>query len=297
MAVHLDSPLTEFAPAKINLSLEVLGKRTDGYHEIASLVAFADAGDVLTLRPGEEARVTTSGPFGQSIAGANLVETALHLVARAEARLRLGAVHLEKNLPVAAGIGGGSADAAAVLRLLRRANPELAGGIDWHRLAMQLGADVPVCLQSRLSWMTGIGEKVEPILLNSPFALHAIIANPLVGVPPDKTAQVFRAARAPPLAADFRAPPFAHAQAGGIALVDFVASSRNTLQRAASDVVPAIAEVLKDLKQLPGSRLARMSGGGPTCFAIFDTAAAAESARVILAEARPQWWVVAATLG
>lgn len=285
----------EKAPAKINLTLEVLGQRTDGYHELQSLVAFADVGDVLTLDISMPLGVTTSGPFGASIAGANLVETALRMLADANSRLRLGVVHLEKNLPIAAGIGGGSADAAAVLKLVRRANPELASDFDWHGIAKRLGADVPVCMESRLSWMTGLGEKVAPLRLPQKTSLHAVIANPLQSVPPGKTAQVFRALRA------------AHLPMGGGALppnvrsdrelAQIMASGRNALQRAAAEVMPAISTMLNDLGSLPGARFARMSGSGPTCFAIFETANAAETARAKLAAARPGWWVVKAKLG
>ncbi len=288
--------LTEFAPAKINLTLEVLGKRADGYHELQSLVAFADVGDVLTLDTLRPLGVTTSGPFGASIAGANLVETALRMVAGVDERLKLGAVLLEKNLPVAAGIGGGSADAAAVLRLVQRANPEFAPDVDWLGLARRLGADVPVCMESRLSWMTGLGERVEPIKLKPPFAMHAVIANPLISVPADKTAQVFRALRAPQLLEEKARvmPPKARS---GTELFQIIASGHNGLERAAIEVVPVIADILRALRELPGARLARLSGGGPTCFAIFESADGVEKARAQLAAARPSWWVAKAKLG
>ena len=286
----------EKAPAKINLTLEVLGKRTDGYHELQSLVAFADVGDVLTLDTQKPIGVTTSGPFGASIAGANLVETALRMLAGADARLQLGAVHLEKNLPIAAGIGGGSADAAAVLRLVQRANPELVPDVDWHGLAARLGADVPVCLESRLSWMTGLGEKVAPLKLPQKASFHAVIANPLLLVPSDKTAQVFRALRAAqlPLDGGGATPPNVRSDRE---LAQIMASGRNALQRAAAEVMPAISTMLNDLGSLPGARFARMSGSGPTCFAIFETANVAETARAKLAAARPEWWVVKTVLG
>ncbi len=145
----------EFAPAKINLTLRVLGRRPDGYHELESLVAFADVGDWVTLDVSKPVGVTTSGPFAGSIAGANLVEVALRRLVIEAPQLRLGSVHLEKNLPVAAGIGGGSADAAAVIRAVKRANAEQVETLDWNAFALRLGADVPVCLISRAAWMTG----------------------------------------------------------------------------------------------------------------------------------------------
>ena len=287
--------LTEFAPAKINLTLDVLGKRADGYHELQSLVAFADVGDVLTLDTLRPLGVTTSGPFGASIAGANLVETALRMAAGVDERLKLGAVHLEKNLPVAAGIGGGSADAAAVLRLAQRANLELSLYIDWPALAKRLGADVPVCLQSCLSWMTGLGEIVAPLKLRHPIDLHAVIVNPLIPVPDDKTEQVFHALRAPQMLGGSACvlPPNVRS---GKELFQIIASGQNALQRAALEIVPAIAEVLNEIAALPGARFARLSGSGPTCFAIFESADAAEGARAKMAAARPSWWVVQAEL-
>ena len=188
----------EFAPAKINLTLKVLGKRPDGYHELESLVAFADAGDYVTLDVSKPVGVTMSGPFAASIAGENLLSVTLRRLSEAESRLRLGAVHLEKNLPVAAGIGGGSADAAAVIRAVQRANPERIDDVDWRRIALRVGADVPVCIVSHLAWMRGIGEIVAPLKFAKPVHIDAIVVNPLIAVPEDKTAQVFRAYAAKP---------------------------------------------------------------------------------------------------
>src|SRR5690606_18933100 len=137
--------ITELARAKVNLTLRVLGRRPDGYHELESLVSFADIGDTVTLTVGAAPEVTVTGAFAMDIAGGNLVEAAMQRLARAEPRLRLGAIEIEKSLPVAAGLGGGSADAAAALRAVRRANPEIADAFDWHGFAARLGADVPVC--------------------------------------------------------------------------------------------------------------------------------------------------------
>jgi 4-diphosphocytidyl-2-C-methyl-D-erythritol kinase len=140
---------TEGASAKINLTLEVRGRRKDGYHEIESLVAFADIGDSVILDTSGKTGVKMSGPFAQHIAGENLADVALQRLAAAEPRLALGTVMLEKRLPVASGIGGGSADAAAVLRAVRRANPGFETAVDWQGIALTLGADVPVCLGNR----------------------------------------------------------------------------------------------------------------------------------------------------
>src|SRR5690606_13758578 len=153
----MSAVLTETARAKVNLTLEVLGRRTDGFHELESLVAFAAIGDEVTLRVGAPLGVTVSGPNASAIDGENIAARALAVLVEAAPALVLGGVHIEKRLPVAAGIGGGSADAAAVLRAVARANPELAAAIDWHALAASLGADVPVCLASTAQFMWGIG--------------------------------------------------------------------------------------------------------------------------------------------
>src|SRR5262245_35322555 len=184
--------ISELAPAKINLTLEVLGRRADGYHELSSLVAFADIGDVLTLDTSGAAALRVTGPFAEAIAGPNLVETAMALVAERAPGLATGSVELEKRLPVASGIGGGSADAAAYLRCVAATNPEDGDRIDWGELATRLGADVAVCLEEQAAWMLGAGETVMPVERGLP-PLAVVLVNPLAAVPPDKTARVFRA--------------------------------------------------------------------------------------------------------
>ena len=288
--------IREFAPAKINLTLEVLGKRADGYHELKSLVAFADVGDWITLDTSKPIGVTVSGAFGQTFAGANLVETTLRLIEQAAPDLQLGAVHLEKNLPVAAGIGGGSADAAAVIRAAQRANPERAASVDWQTIALRLGADVPVCLVSRFAWMTGLGETVEAVSRHGTAPFCAIIVNPLVPVPADKTAQVFRALDAKLLPPEFVRLPPPTGQANSAGPLTIVRDGSNALAPAAQRIVPEIAAVLGALANLEGCRLARMSGAGPTVFAVFDDAASATSAAEMLRRAHPTWWVRATTL-
>lgn len=285
---------SELAPAKINLTLDVLGRRADGYHELQSLVAFASqAADHVTLDITRLPGCKVTGPFSSSIAGQNLIEVTLAKLARADAELKLGHVVLTKNLPVAAGIGGGSSDAAAVLRAVYRANPERARGVDWNTLALSIGSDVPVCFESRLSWMTGTGDIVAP--LDSGDALHIVIANPCVAVPDDKTAQVYRALRAPPLPASADRQRPLHF-GGASALIAMIAAGHNALQPAAIKIVPEIEAVLKELAMLPGAELARMSGGGPTCFALFETLDAAQEAATHLRARRPNWWVAASAL-
>ena len=280
--------IVEKARAKVNLTLEILGRRGDGYHELASLVAFASVGDTLTLDVEAPPGVEVQGPFAPTIAGENLVQVALQRLGRAEPRLKLGKVVLDKQLPVAAGIGGGSADAAAVLRAVRRANPEIAHAVDWPALAKSLGADVPVCLADRTSWMSGIGEIVTALPGWPP--LGAVIVNPLVPAPMDKTARVFRRLGAAPLTEGaVRTPP-----GSGERAIDFMSARGNELEAAAIAVMPIVAAVKSALLGIPGCRYAAVSGGGPTCFGIFDFP---NEAAARLAKEEPSWWVRAATLG
>src|SRR5215471_5589298 len=184
-------PFRELARAKINLTLTVLGRRCDGYHDILSLVTFADVGDRVTLLPGRDRQVTVSGSFASAIEGPNLLDKALDLLWRLQPNLRLGSVELEKALPVAAGLGGGSADAAALLRAVRQANPGHAAAIDWRGLAARLGADVPVCLAGKPAVMTGVGDQIAPLapsLALTPLA--CVLVNPRM---PLLTAEVFAA--------------------------------------------------------------------------------------------------------
>lgn len=286
----------ESAPPKVNLTLRVRGRRPDGYHHIESLIAFArDTGDIVALAPGTEPGVRVSGPFAAAIAGENLLERALDRLAAAEPRLRLGAVTLEKRLPVAAGIGGGSADAAALLRAVRRANPELAAAVDWMRLAASLGADVPVCLEGEPAFVWGVGDKVAPMRALPPLA--ALLVNPLVGVPPDKTARVFARLEAPPARARGPKPDLPAAFADAQALLAYMRVEGNDLLAAATGIVPEVAPVRDELARLPGCRFVGLSGAGPTCFAIFADLQEAEAAAAIVREQRPGAWVVAAMLG
>lgn len=280
--------IVEKARAKVNLTLEILGRRADGYHELASLVAFASIADTVTLDVAAGVGVAVEGPFAPTIAGENLVQVALQRLAAAEPRLQLGKVTLDKQLPVAAGIGGGSADAAAVLRAVRRANPALAGAVDWPAVALSLGADVPVCLADGTSWMTGIGEIVTPLPGWPP--LGAVIVNPLVPAPMDKTAQVFRRLGAAALQAGATRP----APASGERAIDFMLARGNDLEAAAMAVMPIVAAVKAALLGIPGCRYAAVSGGGPTCFGIFDYP---NEAAARLAKEEPSWWVRAVTLG
>ena len=285
--------LTEFAPAKVNLTLHVLGRRADGYHEIDSLVAFADVGDRLTLRPGERLALATSGPTGAA-AGAsedNLVLKAARGLAAHVEGLRLGQFLLDKQLPIAAGLGGGSSYAAAALRLLARIN-ELSLNDDRVRSAAQAtGADVPVCLDPKARLMRGIGEILsDPIYLPE---IAAVLVNPGVAVP---TKDVFAALQAPALTGPPEPDEFIAIDADAASLVPMLAGRRNDLQLPATKMQPVIADVLRALERSANCMLARMSGSGATCFGLFGSSGTAEEAAHNLQAAQPRWWVRAATL-
>ncbi len=288
--------ISELARAKVNLTLRVRGRRSDGYHELESLIVFADVGDELHLEPGGPLGVRVTGPFGAAITGENLVATALARLAKAEPGLVLGAVTLDKRLPVAAGIGGGSADAAALLRAVARANRARADSVDWGGIAASLGADVPVCLASAPALVWGVGDKMT--MLPGLPSLAAVLANPLVPVPPDKTKRVFARLSAPP-APPVREPPLVSPTriqtAAG--LVQFMRAEGNDLIPAAAAIVPAIADVQAVMALLPGCMAVCLSGAGPTYFGVFSGAEAAALAAAALRQSHPGWWVLPAILG
>lgn len=278
----------EFAPAKINLTLEVLGRRSDGYHELRSLVAFAvDAADHLKCEPGLANETRVAGPFARGLDGVNLVDAAVAAVSRSVPGFSPGRLSLQKNLPVASGIGGGSADAAAALRLLSATSPDVAA-LDLHALASKLGADVPVCLNSRSAVMTGIGEQITGVDL--PGELFAVLANPLVEVPAKKTAEVFRILDAAPVPEGLEPEnPPAFSSVGEV--IRYAALRGNALEPAARKLVPEVITVLSELAKLPRSRVAQLSGAGPTCFALFDNEHAARTGARMLKTRQPNWWV------
>lgn len=284
--------LVEAAPAKVNLSLRVLGRRPDGYHELESLVVFAGVSDVLTMVPGLPLELRLAGAEATALRGDdNLVLRAARAALSAHPSLAIGQFQLQKTLPVAAGLGGGSADAAAALRLVARANPQLAPGFDWMAVAASVGSDVPVCLVGRPAVMSGRGERVLPLAASPPCWL--VLANPRLAV---STSAVFDALAAPPLA---DAPPFAVTPpkiTDFAGLLDYLGPRPNDLEPAAIRICPAIASVLGALASLPGAELTRMSGSGATCFALFASQAPAEAGAAALADAHPEWWVRAAPL-
>jgi 4-diphosphocytidyl-2-C-methyl-D-erythritol kinase len=285
--------LTEFAPAKVNLTLHVLGRRADGYHEIESLVAFADIGDRLTFAPGDTLALGVSGPTAQA-AGAtddNLVLKAARALAERVEGLRLGRFTLEKRLPVAAGLGGGSSDAAAALRLLARENGIALDDPRLMAAAQATGADVPVCVDPRARMMRGIGE-----ILSDPVALPelpAVLVNPGVAVP---TKDVFKALAAPPLSSSDRSEDFLTIDADAAALVSILSARRNDLETPAIKLQSVIADALTALQE-SGCLLARMSGSGATCFGLFGSVAAAADVAQRMQVDHPGWWVQATRFG
>jgi 4-diphosphocytidyl-2-C-methyl-D-erythritol kinase len=291
--------LIEHAHAKVNLTLRVLGRRVDGYHDLESVVAFADCADRLTLKAGSDLILIATGPRAQECGETadNLVIKAARLLAERLAGLQLGEFTLDKQLPVAAGIGGGSADAAAALRLLARANTLPVDDVRVIEAARLTGADVPVCLLSRACVMTGVGETLLP--LNLP-AMPCLLVNPRV---PVATRDVFaalglRSGEIRVGATDVvEAPAWPESVASFEDWLDTLAAGANDLEAPAMRIQPVIGEVLSALGATAGARLARMSGSGATCFAIFDHDEAAQRAAQSIQRDHPAWWVHAGSLG
>ena len=283
------------APAKINLTLHVLGRREgDGYHELESLVAFTGSGDTLSLTPGAGLTLDVSGPTAGPAGPLddNLVIRAARGLAKAIPGLRIGGFHLIKRLPVAAGIGGGSSDAAAALRLLARLNDLPLDHPAIVEAARATGADVPVCLDPRGRMMRGAGEVVGPAVGFAP--LPAVLINPGV---PVATAPVFKALG---LTAGQRHAGEAHPLlARGLGFDEILAAvtpARNDLEAPALTVAPVIADTLTSLRDHAGCRLVRMSGSGATVFGLFLTRSDAVRAAIAIRSAQPSWWVRAALL-
>ncbi|WP_458095129.1 4-(cytidine 5'-diphospho)-2-C-methyl-D-erythritol kinase [Roseomonas sp. WA12] len=273
--------LVEAARAKVNLHLHVTGRRADGYHLLDSLVVFAEAADSVTVAPAPALSLSLEGPeAGALVAEAdNLVLRAARLLAEAAGRPLPGAaLMLEKRLPVASGIGGGSADAAAALRALDRFWGLGMATARLEALALRLGADVPVCLASRPARMAGVGEALTAAPGLPAFGM--VLANPRVSL---STPRIFAARTG-----EFSPPAsLPDGWADAVAMVATLQALRNDLEPPAVSLCPPIAEVLAALRALPGALLARMSGSGATCFAVFGDAETAERA----AEALPvAWW-------
>jgi 4-diphosphocytidyl-2-C-methyl-D-erythritol kinase len=290
--------LIEDARAKVNLTLRVVGRRVDGYHELESVVAFADCSDRLSLTAAPELQLVTTGPLAQACGAAadNLVLKAARLLGERVPNLQQGGFTLDKVLPVAAGIGGGSADAAAALRLLARLNGLAVDDVRLVEVARLTGADVPVCLPSRACVMTGVGETLLPLALPK---LPCVMVNPRVAV---ATKDVFAALglRHGELlvgASDvLEAPGWPEAGASVEDWVEALAAGSNDLEAPAMRIQPVISEVISALNATNGAWLARMSGSGATCFAIYENTAEAGRAAQKIRLDHPGWWVHAGTL-
>lgn len=284
--------LTAFAPAKINLFLHVGAPRSDGMHPLAGLSAFADVGDRLTLDTEGPPGLTVTGPFagGVPTGPENLV---LRAVAAFGERVGADAsglsLTLEKRLPPASGIGGGSSDAGAALRLARAAlAPELPDAA-LLEVAREIGADGPMCLVPRVAWTTGLGDVLKPEPRLPP--LHAVLVNPGVPTP---TGAVFRAHDADGArGADLPPPPGDWSSSG---VLDWLAGQRNDLEPAARRLTPEIGEVRDALKAAGGARIVRMSGSGATVFGLYEDRALADAACRRVSAEQQDWWIVATML-
>ena len=293
------SALIEEARAKVNLTLRVVGRRVDGYHDIESVVAFADCADRLTLEPGSALKLTMTGPRAQDCGDTdeNLVLKTTRLLGERIANLRSGEFTLDKQLPVAAGVGGGSADAAAALRLLAQANKIDIDDPRVIEVAQLTGADVPVCVPSRSCVMTGVGETLLPLILPR---LPCVLVNPRV---PVATRDVFAELGLSNgelnvgVSDVIEAIVWPDNDASADDWIGMLSDGTNDLEAPAIRVQPAIGAVLSVLGEVEGARLTRMSGSGATCFAIFDNDADARSAAQKIRIDYPHWWVHAGALG
>jgi 4-diphosphocytidyl-2-C-methyl-D-erythritol kinase len=287
--------LTEPADAKINLTLRIMGRRPDGYHTLESLVCFAGVGDQVTLRPGAKLGLDVHGPRAEAAGPCdqNLVLKAARALADRVSGLTLGHFTLLKRLPAGAGIGGGSADAAAALRLLARANRLSLADPRLMAAALTTGADVPVCVDSKPRLMRGLGEILsEPLRLPQ---LEAVLVFPGI---PLVTRDVFAAfhGSGADQATAASAMPGLNGHVARSALLEWLAPQGNDLERSAIARLPVIADVLGALRAQPDCELARMSGSGSACFAIFASQQSAGAAAHALA-VREGWWVEATCLG
>ena len=315
---------TEVARAKVNLTLEIKGRRADGYHELESLVLFADFGDLVEYRPDCAFSLSVTGPFAAALDGDNLLERAVRAYAAVSGSDPGGAFHLVKHIPVAAGLGGGSADAAAALRILAsRGKPVEPAAL--LTAAARLGADVPCCFASKPAIMTGIGDTLHPLASLTP--VPAVLVNPMRPLP---TGNVFRELGAGPLAAPPAAPIIpefagpadlvhpskrrlqpkfgkidAEQNARALmreqsecvsALAAYAKARGNDLEAPARRLLPVIGDMLTMLADAPGALLSRLSGSGPTCFALFADEADAVAAADAVRHEHADWWVRAVSL-
>lgn len=285
-----ERPYSSDAPAKLNLYLHVTGRRADGYHELDSLIAFAAPFDRVSAAPAKELSLHLSGPFAPDLNSAdeqNLVEKAARRLAELADIKPAARITLDKQLPIAAGIGGGSSDAAAALRVLTSLWRLKINSDALQAVALSLGADVPMCLHGKTCFAGGIGEKLDAAPALPECAL--VLVNPGVSV---ATPNVFRA-RSGAYSAPAR---FTEAPKDVGALAELLAARRNDLEAPAKALAPVIDDVLHALAELPGCRFARMSGSGATCFALFEDAGEAVAAADILRAQHGDWWIAPSSL-
>ena len=284
-----DHTYSEFAPAKVNLYLHVTGRRDDGYHLLDSLVVFADVGDRITINEAPVLILRHAGPFADALPrpGQNLIVKAATALRDAFSIDAGAAIILEKNLPVASGIGGGSADAAAAIRGLCRLWDIRVDDPRVSQVALSLGADIPVCLGRTTCVMRGIGEELRPVSGVGPFA--AVLVNPGIDVP---TPAVFKARTG------WFSDPVAWPDPSNVGdVISNLLQTHNDLEVPAISLAPEIGDVLAALADIPGVLQARMSGSGATCFAIFETTEAAQAATAQLKRGHPAWWTAATNIG
>ena len=278
------------APAKINLCLHVGERRSDGYHELESLVVFADVGDDLVLEDASDLSLAIEGPFAGALSGEadNMVLRAVRGVAKIAKRDLNKRITLTKNLPVASGIGGGSADAGATIRafLLEWPRDEIKLA-DFAALAGTLGADVPVCFFGQNAWIAGRGDEIYRCEVPE---LHAVLINPGTSL---STRDVFERLKARTGTGVIERPD---GFGSGADLIEFLGVTRNDLEAPALSLAPEIGAVLSVLRACDRIRLARMSGSGATCFGLFDDAASAEGAAAKIASENPNWWIASTIL-
>lgn len=292
------SSLEDSARAKVNLTLRVIGRRADGYHDLESVVVFADCADRLTLQPGGDLALTATGPRAAECGDSadNLVIKAARLLGEQVEGLSFGTFALDKHLPVAAGIGGGSADAAAALRLLVRANNLELDDPRVMDVARLTGADVPVCVQSHACVMTGVGENLLQLSLPR---LPCVMVNPRVPVATKDVFQELGLKNGQLRVGVTDVLKTRSWPAEGASVEDWIAAvsaGTNDLEAPALKVEPIIGDVLAALGTAEGVRLARMSGSGATCFALFDNDTDAQRAAHAIQLAHPLWWVHAGAL-
>ncbi|RDV06907.1 4-(cytidine 5'-diphospho)-2-C-methyl-D-erythritol kinase [Sphingorhabdus pulchriflava] len=271
---------SETAYAKINLALHVRRRREDSYHELETLFAFAKDGDLLTAEPADTLSLSITGPFAEGLEAddSNLVLRAAKALQVASGTRQGATIKLDKRLPVAAGIGGGSADAAAALRLLTRLWEVAIPDAMMHEIAIDLGADIPACLQSQTVFGSGVGEKLTALIVHDIAGTPILLVNPLKPCP---TGPVFKA--------------WDRVDWGALEVQDW-RHARNDLEAPAIGLVPEIAEVIAQLQVQPGVTFVRMSGSGATCFALFDSLDQRDGAAQAISATRPDWWLLPTVL-